>query len=191
MKTAVVIGGVAALALAGAAAARIRDAHELALRLPDGSTEHIWYAGSTPPRVRIEPDLAGLAPTADPFGTAPFAALDRIAAQMDRETAAMMRWAEAAPAFGAGDGLTRVDLGRLPPGARGYTSVTTIVGGKACTRTTEYLGDAATPKVMTRTSGDCSALSANAPPAPAAVAPATARAPEGVMQTSWRTERAF
>ncbi len=69
------------------------DTHVLVVRLPDGSLEHIRYAGDRPPQIRFDsqPD-SGLF---DPFWpSAPFADLDLISAAMDREAAAMMQQAD-------------------------------------------------------------------------------------------------
>jgi hypothetical protein len=75
---------------------------------------------------------------------------------------------------------------------RSYSVVTTIEGGKACTRSVELTGDGAgrAPKVLTSSSGDCRA--AQPPTAPAMTPRAASPAPApGVVQTSYRGEGAM
>jgi hypothetical protein len=84
------LAGTAALALAGScglALAGAPERHEMTVRLPDGGTARIEYTGNVPPKVTFARN-----PFAVSFFGAgsPFAELDRISAQMDREMAAMM-----------------------------------------------------------------------------------------------------
>jgi hypothetical protein len=183
-------GALAAVGLAGAALAAINHSHVLTLRLPDGSREQIFYIGDTPPTVRMQPGPASLAAFPAPMdplrADAEFAALQRMSAQMDREAAALLQQQPLGPAGpmfagpmlgGPGSSLMTVDLGKLPPGVHGYSMVSTITGGKVCTRTTEYgaADGSGAPREVTRVSGDCGA-SAVAPSRGAAPA-ASARDP--------------
>jgi hypothetical protein len=154
---------IAAAAIAGTAAAQPAKTHVLTVRLPDGSLEKIHYTGNQPPVVDIAP-LAGdgaFMPVFDDFWS-PFAELERMSDAIDRETAAMLGEASRLP-YGNPNGLFNVDLGRLPPGAQGYSVVSTLSGNGFCTRTTKYFsaGDGKPPRVETTTSGHCA-------PAPAA-----------------------
>jgi hypothetical protein len=162
-----IAAGAAAIALvgvAGLAAAEIKNAHVLDVRLPDGSLAHIRYVGDTPPTVSFAPApmaLSIFSPMSDdPFGPGPaFAALERITQAMDRQADAMLREASAGPGLFTGSDLTPVDVGNLPPGAQGFSMVSTLSGDGVCTRSVEYrsLGDGWSPQVVTRTSGACAA----------------------------------
>jgi hypothetical protein len=162
-----ILVGVAAIALAGVAGlatAEINNAQVLDVRLPDGGLAHIRYVGDIPPTVSFDPSpiaLPILLPTPDPFGfTSPFVALDRISQAMDRQADAIFQ--ELAGGSGlAADGrdLTKIDIGKLPPGAQGYSVVSTMSGSGVCTRSIEYrsLGDGKPPQVSTHVSGTCAA----------------------------------
>ena len=161
-----ILAGAAAIALvgvAGWAAAEIKNAHTLDVRLPDGSLAHIRYVGDTPPTVSFAPAppaLSILSPTSDPFGAgSPFAALEQISQAMDRQAEAMFREASAQPGLFTGPDLMQVDVGKLPPGAQGFSMVSTMSGNGVCTRSVQYrsLGDGKPPQVVTRTTGACMA----------------------------------
>ena len=162
-----ILAGAAAIALvgvAGWAAAEIKNAHALDVRLPDGSLAHIRYVGDTPPTVSFAPAppaLSILSPASDPFGAgSPFAALEQITQAMDRQAEAMLREASAQPRLAfTGPDLMQVDIGKLPPGAQGFSMVSTMSGNGVCTRSVQYrsLGDGKPPQVVTRTSGSCRA----------------------------------
>ena len=153
---------IAAIGLAGAAVAEIKHHHVMRVRLPDGTLEEIRYTGDTPPVVRLQ---LGLAPSAfawpgDIAGAdLPFAALERLSMQMDREAAALLQQAPTVPDPLVGDpeGLVQVDLGKMPPGMRGYSVVSTMSAGRACTRTVQYgpSGSSGRLTAVTHTSGDC------------------------------------
>lgn len=159
-----VLAGAAVIALvgvAGLAAAEIKNAHVLDVRLPDGSMAHIRYVGDTPPTVSFAPAPSAFSifsAVSDPFGPgSPFAALEQIAQGMDRQAEAMLREASARPGPFTGPDLMQVDIGKLPPGAQGFSMVSTMSGNGLCTRSVEYrsLGDGKPPQVVTRTSGAC------------------------------------
>jgi len=159
-----ILASAAALAiagLAGTAAAHSINSHVLNVRLPDGSVEHIRYTGDQPPAVSFAPLPAspGFQPADSFFGVgSPFAVMDRISAMMDRDADAMLRRMSRLDRMTFDHpGVLSVDLRDLPPGAEGYSSVSTMSGGHVCTRTMEY--DATghgKPRVKTSVSGDCS-----------------------------------
>ncbi len=175
-----ILAGAAAIALvgvAGLAVAEIKNAHVLDVRLPDGSLAHIRYVGDTPPTVSFAPAppaFSIFSPASDPFGPgSPFAALEQISQAMDREAEAMLREASARPGLFTGPDLMQVDVGKLPPGARGFSMVSTMSGNGVCTRSVEYrsLGDGKPPQVVTRTSGACTAEEKHPAPSMTASAP--------------------
>jgi hypothetical protein len=178
-----ILAGAAAIALAGVAGlavAEIKNAHVLDVRLPDGSLAHIRYVGDTPPTVSFAPASPSLSifwPASDPFAPgSPFAALEQISQAMDRQAEAMLREASARPGLFTAPDLMQVDVGKLPPGAQGYSMVSTMSGDGACTRSVEYrsLGDGKPPQVVTRTSGACAADEKH--PAPSVTSGSTAGA---------------
>jgi hypothetical protein len=152
---------VGAAGLTGAAAAAIQNSHVLTVQLPDGATARIRYFGDTPPEVRVEP-ATGFAPLAwsDPvagFADPDFAAFRQAMAEMGRQADLML--AESANLMNAASqppGLMQADLGRLPPGATGYSVVSTLTPKGVCSQSVEYraTGQGA-PQVIRRTSGDC------------------------------------
>jgi len=185
-KTPFLIGAaaIAAICLAGAAVAEIKHSHVMQVRLPDGTLEEIRYAGDTPPVVRLQPDWSPAAYVwpADVFGAdSSFAALERISAQMDREAAALLQRAHSLPGplFDGRAGLTEVDLGKLPRGISGYSVVSTMSGGRVCTRTVQY-GPSESSGRMTavrRVSGDCDDAAKASPSAQAVTAPQSGHQP--------------
>lgn len=170
-----VLGGVAAIALVGVtgwAAAEIENAHVLDVSLPDGGMAHIRYVGDTPPTVSFAAaptPLSLFAPASEEFVPAPpFAALERISEAMDRQADAVLRDVNLRPWLAlSGPGQTQVDLGKLPPGAQGFSMVSTLSGGGICTRSVQYRSadDGKPPQIETRTSGACGADTKSAAPA--------------------------
>jgi hypothetical protein len=149
------LAGVASVALASTVAA-----HTLTVQLPDGTVEHIDYAGDVAPRVSFVP--APASPAADWFGpNSPFVLMRQIAAQMDREADAMMRQMHALavqPLAGPGQPI-EVDLTRLPPGTQSYSFVSTLSPNGVCSQSTEIIskGPGQKPQVITHSSGNCGA----------------------------------
>jgi hypothetical protein len=171
--------GVAAAALAGVAAvAQTRHVHVLTIRLPGGAVEQLRYSGDATPRVTVDDGRVPIetAASAEDFDV-PFAALEHIQAQMEREMDAMLAGAPmgAPTAVGTGqlDQLQRTGLTNLPPGVSSYSVVSTFSGGHACTRTTEVTSQGAgkSPQVVSRTSGDCGAAAQPAKPGGARFVP--------------------
>ena len=112
-RTAALIGAVvlAAAGLAGASAGELARTHILTVRLPDGSIEQIRYVGDLPPQIHWTQDPAPLfSPGFERMDmNSPFAALDRMSAEMDREAQALLNETARLQAF-------RLWLPR-PPGA--------------------------------------------------------------------------
>jgi hypothetical protein len=160
------LGGSAALAVAGfagIAAAQAPATNVLTVTLPQGGVAHIRYAGDVAPQVTVAMGPATpavLAPLPAMFGPAsPFATMQRISAEMDREAAAMLRRAAAlaaAPWPGPGT-LGEAKLRPMPPGSRSYSFVSTRWGNGVCSRSVEITSpaDGGRPRVVTRSSGDC------------------------------------
>lgn len=194
---------VAVAGFAGLAAAEIKNAHMLTVRLPDGSLERIQYAGDQPPKVSVETtpvmmiapvDMVSVSPIAQMFGPAsPFADLQRISAAMDRQAAAMLQQVEMTPMSPMGaNGPILADLNRLPAGVQGFSMVSTSSGNGMCMHSVEYrsMGPGQAPKVLTRTSGNCGPAGAAATGAhsvtattaePFAASPPAADAPQLVQ----------
>src|SRR5438094_7658445 len=125
-----VLASVAALTAVGTAMAANHINHVMRVDLPDGSVARIEYQGDVAPQVRVDPAIR-FAPVriADPFGPDAFAMFDRIMADMDRQTEAMMRQVRALeigqPATG---GLDLASFGDLPAGSISYSFVSTSNG---------------------------------------------------------------
>ena len=158
------LAGAASLAFIGTVAA-----HTLTVQLPDGTTEQINYAGDVAPQVSFTPPQA--APIAAPqtvdwsFGpNSPFALMQQISAQMDREADAMMRQMQAIAAQPvAGPGQLeggqpiQIDMSQLPPGTQSYSFISTMSPHGVCSQSTEIIAKGAgqKPQVITHSSGNC------------------------------------
>ena len=170
--------GVASVALAGTVAA-----HTLTVQLPGGATEQIDYAGDVAPQVTITPAPATqpAAQTMDwAFGpSSPFALMQQIAAQMDRDADTMMRQMQdiaAQPVAGPGQPI-QIDMRQLPPGTQSYSFVSTLSPSGVCSQSTEIIakGPGQKPQIITHSSGNCGAPG-NGAAATNAAAPDTAPA---------------
>jgi len=153
-----VLAGLGAAAIAGAAVAASRDSHIMNVPLPDGSTARVEYVGDVAPRVTVVPSAV-----------APFGMFDRSMFDMDRQIDTMMRQVDAmarAPMAVAGaPGMNLGGYGNAPAGSQSVTVVSTSNGSKTCTRTTEVTsqGTGKPPKVVSNVSGDCDSAGAPAP----------------------------
>jgi len=163
LRTAV-LAGAAALCVAGAAVAASNDTHMMAVSLPDGSVAHIQYKGDVAPKVRIDPILA-IAPIGfvDWFDDAPFAAFDRIFADMDRQAATMMRQFQVLQTQPAGNWV-KPDLaafGGMPAGTVSYRFVSTSEGDHVCSRSWQVTsqGGGRQPKLVSVSSVGCDTAS--------------------------------
>lgn len=151
-KALLLVAGLGAVTVTGAALAASGETHMLNVPLPDGSIAHVQYVGKVAPRVTVSQ-----APTTDPFG--PFAVLDRSAFDMQRQMDAMMRQISAMasqPVPGASH-LNVASFGNAPAGASSVTIVTTTNGNSTCTRRTDVQSQGAgkPPKVLSSQTGDC------------------------------------
>lgn len=155
-----VVAGIAGLAIVGTAVAASHDNHVMKLDLPDGSIARIVYKGDVAPKVTVAPAL-NFVPVhwIDPFAAAPFTMIDRIAADMDRQTDMMMqqvRSLQLQPK--AGDG--KIDLAAfraLPAGTVSYSFVSTGSGQGTCSRSVQVTsyGPGQQPKVVSKISSTC------------------------------------
>lgn len=185
------LAGLGLVALTGGAALA-QEMHVMKVALPDGSVAHIRYAGDKPPQVAVVPVAQRIAVPimlAQPMAS-PFADFDRVFADMDRRMAAMMQQARmlASQPVDSSGRLETVNLGKLPAGTVRYSFTSTTSGNGTCTRSVQYTSDGSTaqPKVVSQSSGDCSAMAkpvtkVSAPAPKAAPAPAPARAPDRDM----------
>ena len=157
-----VLAGLGAVTLTGAAVAASRDTHTMnvpllsrLLSIPFGGTvAHVEYVGNVAPKVTISP-----APLSGPF--APFGMFDRSAFDIQRQIDAMMRQIDSVartPVAGT-PGLNVAAYGNAPAGTQSVTVVSTSNGAATCTRTTEVTsqGTGKPPKVVTSVSGNCGA----------------------------------
>ena len=153
------LAGVSAIAfgLSGAALAQ-SNTHVTTVQLPYGGTAQIRYTGDVPPRVSFSEAPATVAPTVSMFGPgSPFAALDRISTEMDRQMTTMFRQADMLAAEARSGQLSEAALRSLPPGTQSYSFVSTISGNGVCTESVEITsqGNGHKPRVVRHSSGDC------------------------------------
>ena len=147
--TLTIAAAMAVLAISGVVGAQFVKTHTISVRLPDGGEARVFYAGNVPPGITVEPDARTVAASWLPdrvVAESPFAVMDRVAAEMDREADAMFRE--------AGSPIPPVPPA---PGAQGYSFVSTLSGAGVCSRSVEIIADGhgERPRVLTRTSGDC------------------------------------
>jgi hypothetical protein len=160
------LAGIASTALvgfAGMAAAKSPEIHVLAVPLPNGAVAEIRYSGNVAPAVilsrGVEPieTFAPLLADSDP--NAPFAALERVSAEMDRQMALMLRNAEflAPRPIPDASQLSQAAWSKLPAGTESYSFVAVQSGGDACTRSVQITarGGGQAPRVLSQTSGNC------------------------------------
>ena len=178
------LGAIAALGIGAAGAAPAQTFNTMTVPVPGGGVAQIRYVGEVPPQIVFVPAPAALnswMPVSSVFGyESPFAILDRIAAEMDRRTAAMFRYAEAMADRANAGGLTEAAIGAMQPGGQSYSYVSTISGSGVCTQSVRIIsrGDGSPPQVERHSSGNCGSAAAPRgrsgvqPTAPAPVAPA-------------------
>lgn len=193
LKSLLIAGAaIAGLAVLAPAVARELNSHKMTVPVPGGGVATIEYSGNVAPKVSFLP-VAGER-LADPFtwpaalGMPSFAALDQMAADMDRQMNVMLHRAEMLSRLPQGDGLRGAVMHDLPPGTS-FSMVSETTSNGVCThvtRITQGAGDAR-PQVVSNTSGNCgespsSALHPSSDPAlkringyvPAAPAPRSA-----------------
>lgn len=165
------IAGTLGLVCAGGVYAAAQNVHVMKVALPDGSVAQIHYVGDVAPQIV-------LAPAAEPVAFAdPFAMMDQVAADMDRQQQAMLQQVAAMQAQAARSPQVQTastNGNAAPQGVYHYSYVSTSGGQGGCTQSYELTsyGNAA-PKEVSQQSGDCKGVaplvkaSAPATPAPA------------------------
>ena len=153
-----ILGGGAALLLAGTAHAATGEVHRMQVPLGDGSVVQVEYAGDVAPRVTVGPVAAPRLIAFDPF-----AGFERIAAMMEAQRRSMLMQIAAlqqaaARATTAAPGET-ILVGNLPAGAH-YTMVSSTTDSIGCTRTVRYSSDGsgAAPQITRASAGTCDAV---------------------------------
>jgi hypothetical protein len=149
--------------------------HVLTVPLPGGGVEQIQYTGDVAPQVVMVPSAAvELDPMMAPD---PFTTLERISVLLDQQAAAMFRQVEELPGMAS-------QMPELPPGASGYSFVSTLSGNGVCTRSVRitYNGGNAAPKVVSSSSGNCGADRDSGPPAEINVPAPEQRHPPGTIE---------
>ena len=156
----ILFAGVAAAALgyAGAAVAQNPATHVMTVQLPGGGVAQIAYTGNVPPRVTLSDapaPIGVLAPMPSLFGPgSPFAMMQRISAEMDREAAALFRRVELATEQARSGQLTEAAL--RAPGSTGYSYISTMSGNGVCAQSVEITSTGnGPPKVVSHSSGNC------------------------------------
>ena len=159
------LAGVGSLALIGAAFAHTpTPTHHVSIRLPNGAVEEIEYSGNIAPHISFRQAPAIQTAYPSPFAmfgpNSPFAAMERISAEMNREAAQLMQQVNAiaaAPLPGPGR-LMSADARNMPPGAKGYSFVATLSPNGVCTQSREIItaGPGKAPRMISRSSGSCS-----------------------------------
>lgn len=158
------LASIAAIALAGTcglALAGTTPRHTLTVQLPDGGIARIQYSGKVAPKVTF-----GTNPLAVSFfgPMSPFAQLDRISAEMNREMATLLRGSALMPSplFNRSP-LFEADLRHMPHSAHQYTFVSRFSGNGVCMKSVQITRDGtAKPKVVSHSSGNCSGANATA-----------------------------
>ncbi|WP_158926709.1 hypothetical protein [Acidisphaera sp. S103] len=153
--------GAAAIVLAGltgmATAQTVTNpaqTHVLNVRLPNGQVEQIRYTGDVPPTVMLAPDAA-MDTVMPAFGPgSPFAMLQRMSADMDRQAAALFHDVGAMP----------MNVG--PMNAGGFGVIPAMSGPGVCMRSVQvtFTGNGQAPHVVSQTSGDCGPAHGSAAP---------------------------
>jgi hypothetical protein len=157
--TPVLIASAAALAFTAATTAVASgpsDRHEITVRLPGGGIERIEYTGEAP-RIVVSPAPFAQARFAPADFWAPFAGLEQISADMDRQMDAL--WKDQMAVFANAPKLDDAKLTNLPPGTVSTTWVSTSFGNGFCSRVTQISEPASggKPQVQSHETGDCGA----------------------------------
>jgi hypothetical protein len=162
-----ILAAVASLGVVGiAGVAAAQTANVMTVRLPGGGLAEIRYLGDVPPQVVFLPSAAAYeGPAPSVFGRgSPFAAFERISAEMDRQAAAMLRYA-AALADQMRDGQSYTYAGTMPGACMQGVRITEVGG--------------AAPRVERYSVGNCGAASGPGEAVRVPAGPATpARQPE-------------
>jgi len=151
---------IAGLAILAPAVARELNTHQMTVPVPGGGIATIEYSGNVAPKVSFRP-IAGpqlVDPFAWPtaFGMPSFAALDRMADDMDRQMSVMLHRAQMLSRLPQGDDLHSAEMHALPPGTS-FSMVSETSSNGVCTHVTRITqGSADTkPQVVSNTTGNC------------------------------------
>jgi hypothetical protein len=157
-----VVAAAAVIGLPGAVLAQDSNMDSMTVQLPGGGVAEIHYTGNVPPQVTVSSSPAAVGhflPASSLFGAnSPFAMLDRLSAEMDREAAALFHYAHAMAAqpWSGSKGVTLTNMQNLPPGTRGFSYVSTVTGNGVCTRSTEITATGnGPPRIVAHNSGNC------------------------------------
>ena len=150
---------IAGFAVLAPAVARELNSHQMTVPVPGGGVATIEYSGDVAPKVRFLP-IAG-SRLADPFAWSAaldmpsFAALDRMAASMDRQMDLMLHRAEMLSRMPQDDSLRSAVMQGLPPGTTSFSMIETSTGNGVCTQVTRItqVAQDAKPHVVSQTSG--------------------------------------
>jgi hypothetical protein len=154
------------------------------IALPGGGVEEIHYAGDVAPQIVFAPAPSGIAtwaPMPAMFGpNSPFAAMERISAEMDRQAAGLLRQAQLMANEPGVGRLGEAAFGNLPAGSQGYSFIATMNGNGVCSRSTTITsqGSGAPPRVVTRSSGNCGSAAGGTGSVAAPMAPALPHRPD-------------
>ena len=156
--------------LAGAAIAAKPQSHTMDVPLADGSVVHVEYVGDVAPKVSLAaPRQVAAGDWAMP-ALPSFAGFDRMIAEMNRQTDALMRQAQQMARQPASVGVMHyvASFGNAPAAVTSTTVVSYSNGSGTCTRTTQTVSQGAgkPPKVTSSLSGNCGAAAAPALPPP-------------------------
>lgn len=179
--------GIAAIGLSGMAVAQTAQTHVMTIRMPGGGIAQIQYTGNIAPQVSIASGPAAVdaaMPMPTLFGPdSPFAALDRISAEMDRQMVAVLHAADAAAAQARSGRMIEAGLNAPPPGTQSYSFVSTMSGNGVCSESVEIIapGNGQKPRIVRHSSGNCAAL----PGAGGAVSLPAAPAPKDRPDVVW------
>lgn len=157
LRPALLVGAAALMTFSQASAQMV---HTMAVALPGGGVAEIHYTGNVPPKMVIGEVPAAFAariPAASFFGPdSPFAMMERISAEMDRQAAAIFGRAELLSAQARSGQPIEAAFGNLPAGSNGYTYISTMSADGVCTRSVEITSQGnGPPKVVSHSSGNC------------------------------------
>lgn len=157
MSRKLLAGSVAALSVAGFCGLAVAaDAlHTMTLKSPGGDTVTIHYTGNVAPKVAFAPpsNMAAFQQFQSPF-----AMMDRIAAQMDRQMDAMINEANAMMArMPDNNAAVLADFWNMPMVPGGLSAIANGGKGTFCMKSMEITstGDGKAPHVATHTAGNC------------------------------------
>lgn len=186
------LAGVAAVALAGTALA-----HTLTVQLPGGATEYVQYSGDIAPQISFGTIPIAAGPSSAFGPNSPFALMQQISAQMDRETAAMMneinQLQSAAFSSFANPGPTmQAAMTNVPPGTQSYSFVSTLSPSGVCSQSMQITsnGPGQKPQIVTHSSGNCGAMGVGGPTSVAAPDESPATAPVQPQAHSYQANAA-